>query len=104
MNEVKTYNKFLNKVKLGLEKHYNVRIIIEFNGLLSSFNLNSEGKFDCKDIPQYLIDIQTENDVNYLDLYEHFQTISCAMVDILCFRYSLNGKYIHPLDEPKFFI
>jgi hypothetical protein len=104
MNEVKTYNKFLNKIKLGLEKHYNVRIIIEFNGLLSSFNLNSEGKFDCKDIPQYLIDVQTDNVLNYIDLCEHFKTIGRVMFDILCFRYSLNGKYALPLRDPKFFI
>ena len=104
MDNVKTYHKFLNKIKLGLEQQYNVRIIIEFNGLLSSFNINSEGVFICEDIPQYLIDIQTENDVNYLDLYEHFQAISRAMVNILCFKYGLNGKFIHPLRDPKFFI
>lgn len=104
MDEVKTYHKFLNKIKLGLEQQYNVRILIDFNGLSSSFSLNSDGTFICEDIPQFLIDIQTKDDVNYLDLYEYFQTISNAMVDLLCFRYSLNGKYIHPLRDPKFFI
>lgn len=104
MTNVKTYHKLLNKIKSGLEHHYNVQIKIEFNGSSSLFVIKDEGKFICREIPQFLIDINTHDDVNYLELYDHFKTIGDAMFDILTFRYSLNGKFFNPLPHTSFFI
>ncbi len=96
MNDVKTYHKFLNKIKRSLQRKYNVGLTIEFNGYESNFLLNENKDIVFTEIPRFLIYIRTHDEYTHLDIVEYYETISSSMTNLISFRYKINEQhYIH---------
>lgn len=102
MNDVKTYHKFLNKIKRSLQRKYNVGLSIEFNGYDSSFSLNENKDIVFSEIPVFLIDIRTNDNVYSTDILDSLKFIKSSFGGTLSFRYKINGKHFFPLESPNF--
>lgn len=102
MNDVKTYHKFLNKIKRSLQDKYNVGLSIEFNGYESSFSLNENKDIVFTEIPRFIIDIQTNENVYSTDILDSLEFIQSSFGGSLSFRYKINGNHFFPLKNPDF--
>jgi len=103
MIDTKTYHKFLNKIKVSLQRKYNVGLSIEFNGYVSSFSLNENKDIVFSEIPVFLIDIRTNDNVYSTDILDSLKFIQSSFGGSLSFRYKINGKHFFPLDPINWF-
>lgn len=102
MTDVKTYHKFLNKIKRSLQRKYNVGLSIEFNGYESSFLLNENKDIVFSEIPVFLIDIRTNDNVYSTDILESLNFIKSSFGGTLSFRYKINGNHFFPFERSNF--
>ncbi len=102
MIDTKTYHKFLNKIKRSLQRKYNVGLSIEFNGYESSFSLNENKDIVFSEIPVFLIDIRTNDNVYSTDILDSLKVIQSSFGGSLSFRYKINGNHFFPLKNPDF--
>lgn len=102
MTDVKTYLKFLNKIKRSLQDKHNVGLTIEFNGYESNFLLNENKDIVFTEIPRFLIDIQTNENVYSTDILDSLKCIRSSFGGAISFRYKINGNHFFPLENPNF--
>lgn len=103
MTDVRTYHKFLNNIKISLQRKYNVGLTIEFNGYESNFSLNENKDIVFSENPVFLIDIRTNDNVYSTDILDSLKFIQSSFGGSLSFRYKINGNHFFPLENPDFF-
>ena len=102
MENVKKYIKFLNTIKLSLQRKHNVSLDIEFNGFDSMFSINENKNIIFTEIPIFLIDIRTIDNVYSTDILESLNFIKSSFGGTILFRYKINGNHFFPLESPNF--
>lgn len=102
MVDTKTYHKCLMKITRFLQRKHNVGLDVEFNGFDSMFSLNKNKNVVFTEIPIFLINIRTKENLYSTDILESLDFIKFSFGGFISFRYKLNGNHFFPLKTPEF--